>query len=76
MDMAARKRMMNDSVEVCVSVCMCVCATARMFTLWCMKVRKYSSVCVWACGHACVCVSAHDGFTGGACGQWFLRQTR
>ena len=56
MDMAARRRMMNDSVLVCEHVH----ATVRMFTLLCMKDTKYRScvpgVCVCVCVSVCLCV--------------------
>lgn len=53
MDMAARRRMMNDSVYVCARVHV----TVKMFTLLCMKDTKYRncvSMCVRAHARACV----------------------
>lgn len=74
MDMAAKRRMINDFVYVC--VCARVCVTIRMFTILCVK---HSAVCL---PYVCVCVrvreidGADDGFSSGACGRWFLGQTR
>lgn len=68
---------MNDSVYVCARVH----STVTMFTLLCMKDKKYSQLSVYGVRvRVCVCVrvcdSADDGFSSGACGRWFFGQTR
>lgn len=58
MDMAARKRMMNDSVQ------MSVCVTQTVYTFVHESHRVFCP-CVRMCLH--VCVSSVEGFTGELC---------